>query len=165
MPHLPRPLKCHMSPMDTATAGHCTPDTALGTRHQKEPSWHCLSLPEMHGIRMGHGVDWTEQPKAPRKAGRPSAGTEAGGEFYTGPGTTATLGGSDTEFKKPNGCKGEKEKPDPPPAAPAPAQPHLLLLLVPCPLGCLGTVQGLGLCAVDVVQQLVHIAVVHSRLP
>ena len=41
---------------------------------------------------------------------------------------------------------------------------HLLLLLVACPLGSLGTVQGLWLSTVDVVQELIHIPVVNGGL-
>lgn len=39
---------------------------------------------------------------------------------------------------------------------------YFFLLLVPGSLGCLGTVDGLGLAAVDEVEQLVHVSMVNG---
>lgn len=59
-----------------------------------------------------HGMEQTGQcnPKHPEGLSHPLQ-EQRQGESYMGPGTAATLGESDTEFKNPNGCKREKEKP------------------------------------------------------
>lgn len=42
---------------------------------------------------------------------------------------------------------------------------HLLLLLVARTFGCLGAVEGLRLCAVDIVQELIDVSMIHGWLP